>query len=248
MAILFVLLAFPSVKQASSKIVIMAAKKPAEFLSEFGRGTKSSLSFFYQISDLRKQNAELSQKISEFEVRDSDIVELKHENELLKKELGFAADNKDKSLIPSKIISRDPSSFFDFVLIDKGEKDGIKNNMAVVSGGVLIGQVSDVYSAESKVTLVTSKDSIILAMLQNSRSKGVLKGGISGLVLENITQDVVSDRGENIVTSGLDGELKPGILIGKAGKVQSASSDVFKNISVEPIADLSKLELVFVLK
>jgi cell shape-determining protein MreC len=87
-----------------------------------------------------------------------------------------------------------------------------------------------------------------MAMLQESRSKGILRGGISGLVLEDITREVNYEQGDYIVTSGLDGQLKEGILIGKAGGLQSSSSELFKNISVEPIADLSKLELVFILK
>ena len=84
-------------------------------------------------------------------------------------------------------------------------------------------------------------------MLQTSRAKGILRGGISGLILENITQDVEYEPGEYVVSSGLDGEIKPGILIGKTGSLESSTSDLFKNISVEPLFDLSKLELVFII-
>jgi cell shape-determining protein MreC len=42
--------------------------------------------------------------------------------------------------------------------------------------------------------------------------------------------------------------MKAGILIGKAGKIQSNSSGIFKNIAVEPIVDLSTLEIVFIEK
>ena len=50
-----------------------------------------------------------------------------------------------------------------------------------------------------------------------------------------------------MVTSGLDGELPPGILIGKTGSLESSSSDLYKNISIESAADLSRLELVFII-
>ena len=37
-----------------------------------------------------------------------------------------------------------------------------------MSGGALVGQVKEVYENQSKVTLITSKDSIVLAMLQEA--------------------------------------------------------------------------------
>jgi rod shape-determining protein MreC len=206
------------------------------------------LSFIVNISNLKRQNNDLSSKIISLEVDRSRIAELENENKLLKNELGFAEKNKDYNLMPATIVGREPTSFLDYVIVDKGEQDGTKKGMGVISGGVLVGQISEVYANQSKITLITSKDSLILAMLQNSRAKGILRGGIAGLSLEDIAQDVNFDPKEYVVTSGLDGQLKPGILIGTANGIQSSSSDLFKNISVEPITDLSNLELVFIIK
>jgi rod shape-determining protein MreC len=167
---------------------------------------------------------------------------------LLKKELGFFEADTTEEFVPARIVGREPVSFLDYIIVDRGKDNGLANGMAVISGGVLVGQVSEVYEKTARITLITSKDSIIQAMLQNSRSKGVLKGGISGLVLENVTQDIDYAKGEDVVTSGLGGELKEGILIGKAGDSRSPSSGIFKDISIEPIADFSKLEVVFIVK
>lgn len=244
--VLLIFIIVPPTKKAVRGLLFSIIESPASFLSEKGRNAKSFFSFYIHIGELKKQNAILSSSIQNLEVDKSRIAELEHENAILKRELGYLEKNPDSKLLASKIIGREPTSFLDYILVDKGSKSGVVTSMAVLSEGILIGQVSEVYDNQSKVTLVTSKDSIILAMLQGSRSKGILKGGISGLILENITQDVVYEPGENIVTSGLDGSLKPGILIGKAGRIQTSSSDLYKNISVEPIADLSKLEMVFI--
>lgn len=220
-------------------------------LSAFSAGgTKIGgwFSFVGHISKLRSENEFLSNKLTEMEIDKNEIAELRNENALLQKELGFIEANKEETLLPSRIISREPTTFLDSVLIDKGEADGVAKGMPAISGGVLIGQVSEVYPNQARVLLITSKDSNILAMLQDSRAKGILRGGIAGLVLENIMQDVTYEPGENVVTSGLGGDMPPGILIGKTGKIESATSDLFKNISVEPIADLSKLELIFIKK
>ncbi len=222
--------------------------RPMKSLNLKGSRLAKFIISFKKVSDLQKENTELASKIIQLEVDRSKIAELEHENALLKQEIGFAEKNNTTTLLPATIIGREPTSFLDYIIIDKGAEDGLTEGMGAVSGGALIGQVSQVFPHQSKVILITSKDSIVLAMLENSRSKGVLRGGISGLVLENISQDVPFESGENIVTSGLDGQLKAGILIGKTTNVESSSSDLFKNLAVEPVADLSRLELVFVIK
>lgn len=217
-------------------------------ISSAGKKMANIFSVFHEISRIKKENSDLSQKILSLEVDKSRISELEFENTMLKKELGYVEENKANVLVPARIIGRDPTNFLDYVMLDKGKNDGLEPEMAVVSGGVLVGQVKEVFEKQSKVTLITSKNSVILAMLQKSRSKGILRGGISGLTLEDITRDSGYDEGDYIITSGLDGKLKEGILIGRAVGIQSSSSELFKNVSVEPLADLSKLELVFVIK
>ncbi|PIS07794.1 rod shape-determining protein MreC [Candidatus Berkelbacteria bacterium CG10_big_fil_rev_8_21_14_0_10_43_13] len=217
-------------------------------LENFSHRVRRTFSFWTNISELKKQNEELSRKIISLQVDSSQIEELKNENALLKKELGFIEPSEIGTLVPAKIIERDAATFSDEITIDKGEKDGIVKGVAVVSNNILIGTIKNVMSDTSKILLITSKDSIIQAMLQNSRSKGILRGGISGLYLDDITTDTTYKIGENVVTSGLGGDIMSGMLIGTAGKLESASSSIFKTISVEPLVDISSLELVFVKK
>lgn len=246
--IVVLLLSFPIVRGNIKKIFISVTSSSSTRLSSGGAGIRNFFGSISNISSLRKQNNELADKISQLEVDRSKISELQHENDLLKQELGFAQKNQELSLLPAIIIGREPTSFLDHVIIDKGKLDGVEKGMGAIFSGALVGQVSDVYENQAKIILVTSKDSIIQAMLSNSRSKGLLRGGISGLVLQNIVQDINFETGEYVVTSGLDGQLKPGILVGKTTHVESSTSDLFKNIGVEPIADLSRLELVFIIK
>jgi len=246
--VVLALLAIPPIKTCARRIFIGVTENVSRSLSSGGSTVGNVVATIHGIGTLKKQNEELIDKISQLEVDRSQIAELQHENELLKQELGFAQTNQDISLMPATIIGREPVSFLDYVIIDKGERSGVTKGMGVIFGGALVGQVSEVYGDQAKVILITSKDSVIQAMLQNSRSKGLLRGGISGLVLENIVQDVNFEKGEDVLTSGLDGVLKPGILIGKTTNVESSTSDLFKNIDVEPTADLARLELVFLIK
>lgn len=238
----------PNFRQKSKQIVVDASSPIASALTGLARVFKSPIVFFSDIANIRHERDDLANKLIALEVDKSQLNELQNENALLKTELGFLPETGVDQVIPAKIIQREPTSFLDYVIIDKGAKDGVRKDAAVLSSGVLIGIVREVNEKTSKLVLITSKDSIVQAMLQDSRSKGILRGGISGLFLENIMQDTEFRKDEYVVTSGLGGTIKPGIIIGRALEVQSTNSGIYKSISVEPMVDLSKLELIFVEK
>lgn len=207
--------------------------------------------FFYgvkEISDLKDRNRDLSDKLSKMQIDQTELSELRYENEILKKQLGFMETHKNRELIPAKIIGRDPIGFLDNILIDKGGRDGISVNMPVITDGALVGKITEVHDGSAKVTLITSKDSLVQGMVQSTRDQGILRGGLSGIVLDNIPQDSVVATDDMVITSGLGGDIEQGIMIGTISREASGSSEIFKTLEIQPIVDFSRLELVFILK
>jgi len=239
---------FPRARASISGFLYGGTVSIARNFSSVSNTLKNDFRFISQIKDLKRQNNELTTKLQNLEVDRSRIVELEKENQTLKEEIGFVDANQEGQLIPAKIIMREPTSFFDNIIVDKGRDDGVVIDAAVVYNGVLVGTVKEVYPRSAKIVLITSKDSLIQAMLQESRAKGILKGGISGLFLENIVSDTDFRPGEYVVTSGLGGKINQGIPIGKVSDIQSGSSQIFKSFSVESLVDLSGLELIFIIK
>jgi rod shape-determining protein MreC len=230
----------------SESIKIMSPEM--SFFYQAGHRLKSSFSFLAAIGNLKKENDELADKLTQLQVDESQRAELEIENQVLKNELGFLDSAGKGTLIPARIIERDPTTFLDYLVVDKGSNDGVSKDMPVVYSNALAGQVAEVYPNSAKITLITSKDSLVQVMLQNSRATGLLKGGISGLYMDNVVFDTAYSPGEYVITSGLDGKMKQGILVGKAGKTLSSSSEIYKTVSVDSLVDLSKIELVFIQK
>jgi rod shape-determining protein MreC len=247
-ALIFLMIFSGSFRQSTKDVTYSITDGSSHVLSGFGQSLRRKFSFIFHIIDLKKQNNELTDKLLELQVDKSRINELEIENQLLKTEFGFFDQSVKGSLVPARIIVREPTSFFDYFVIDKGSDDGIVEGAPVIFNGVLVGQIKEVYSKNSKVVLVTSKDSLVQVMLQDCRAKGILKGGIGGLFVDNIVTDTDYKIGEYIITSGLGGKMRAGILIGKAGQTQSSSSGIFKSVEVTPIIDISTLEIVFVEK
>jgi rod shape-determining protein MreC len=201
-----------------------------------------------EIANLKKENQTLTVKLTDAQIDKNELSELKIENETLKKQLGFIETHQNRELIPAKIIGRDPVSYMDYIEIDKGENDGVENGLAVITDGALVGKVTEVKANSSKVTLISSKDSLVQAMLQDSREEGILRGGLRGLELDNIPQDVEAKQGGSVITSGLGGDIEQGLMIGTISGTTSGKADIYKTLSIQPIVDFTKLELVFILK
>jgi rod shape-determining protein MreC len=130
--------------------------------------------------------------------------------------------------------------------LDKGENDGIKPDMAVITADGIVGKVLHSYPSTSLVLLINDQSSGVGAILEKSRLQGILKGTSAGEVaLEKVMSDETVPAGEMVLTSGGDGIFPKGLLVGRVTKV-GAGSDLFLNIRVRPAADLSRLEEVLV--
>lgn len=200
------------------------------------------------ISRLVRENKDLSDKNFQLESELVGLKEVRHENDLLKQELGFYQKEKEKELIPAEVIGSSSSGFLQTVKIDKGSADGIKQGAAVLSRGFLVGKASQVNQDNSEVFLITNSNSLIPIILQNSRGTGILKGGLTGLTIEDIALDSKVQIGEAVLTSGLGEETPPGLPIGTVEKLLSARSEIFQKVSIKSPVEFGKLEIVFIIK
>jgi rod shape-determining protein MreC len=146
----------------------------------------------------------------------------------------------------AQVIGSSGSELSRSVYIDKGERDGIKPDMAVITADGIVGKVLRVYGSTSLVLLIDDQTSGVGALLDKTRLQGILRGTPSGeVVLEKVMSDETVPAGEMVLTSGGDGIFPKGLLVGTVTKV-SLGSELFLNIRVRPAADLSKLEEVLV--
>jgi rod shape-determining protein MreC len=146
----------------------------------------------------------------------------------------------------AQVIGSSGSELSRSVYIDKGEHDGIKADMAVITADGVVGKVLRVYGSTSLVLLIDDQTSGVGAILDKTRLQGILRGTPSGeVMLEKVMSDETVPAGELVLTSGGDGIFPKGLLVGRVTKV-SPGSELFLNIRVRPAADLSRLEEVLV--
>lgn len=242
----FLILLIPSpASNFSKKYVRSFATTLSRPFINAGRKVSSSFSVIFEIKNLRSRNKDLENAVIELKSENASLQEEKTENQSLKQLLDYKKIS-DQKLILASVTAIDPNSYFDSITVDRGTDDGVAVGQAVIFSGALIGKVQSVSEKNSQILLITSKDSVVQVMLSNSRTTGILRGGINGITLENIPLDVKIDENETIITSGLGAGLPKGIYVGNTGKEVSAKSDIFKTVDVVSPVDFSKIEFLFI--
>jgi rod shape-determining protein MreC len=232
--------------RAANNFFIKITKPLSASTVVFGYKISSFFSLLTEINSLQKDNQSLAQDLVRSKVDSAKLIELEAENTALKKQLEYKKIHPELKLLSARVIGLDPTNLYDTLVIDRGSSSGISAGMAVTSLGVLVGKIDQVSPESSRVLLVTSKDSIIQVMLLGSRTVGILKGGISGMTIQDIPLDTQVSAGEEVITSGLGGNLPEGIFVGNTGREMSTKSDIFKVIEIISPIDFSKLESLFV--
>jgi len=132
------------------------------------------------------------------------------------------------------------------VEIDRGERDGVRRNMAVITPDGAVGKIIESYRDTAQVLLLSDKEGGAGAMLVGSRIQSPVKGtGEPMLTMSYVAAEDTVNAGERIVTSGMDKIFPRDIPIGTVLEVKQGNP--FKQIRVKPAARLDRLEEVIVL-
>jgi rod shape-determining protein MreC len=149
-----------------------------------------------------------------------------------------------------------PTVFDQTVTIAAGSDRGIAPQDVVLTADGLVGTVTKVFPSVSRVMLITHPDSGVRALDEQSQAAiGTLQHGSTGtsLSLTRVGKDKRVAEGDAVVTAGSPGTDKlpslfpSGIPIGVVTSVGQNSTDIFKQIQVQPFVDLSSLQSVLVL-
>jgi len=202
--------------------------------------------YFFLIS-VAKENENLKKALSYAIEENEKRNEIELTNYRLRKLLNFKK-TIDHQVLPAEIIGKDPSPWYQAILIDKGKSDGVEKGQPVVIPEGIAGQVTEVLNNYSKVLLIIDQNSAVDALVQRTRARGVIKGDSTDRYLFKYVLRKHDVRvGDTIVSSGLDGVFPKGLRIGYVSEVVKPSSGIFQDVTVAPFIDFEKLEEVLVL-
>lgn len=208
-----------------------------------------------ELLNTQNENNYLKSRVSELEQTKARNSILEAENKQLKSALKLKKTLTDFDQVNASVISRSPDSWTDILVINKGTTSGIRKNMAVMSGGGIIGRIVEADAASAKVELITTTDkSANRFAVEAQATNGKKVHGIITVIGDKtlaFTQAVDSKKlkqGTRIYTSGMGGNSPKGLLVGTVAATTHDSFGLSDLIKVNPAGELNDPTTVTVIK
>ncbi|MCU6434943.1 rod shape-determining protein MreC [Undibacterium sp. Jales W-56] len=203
--------------------------------------------FFTSTSTLEKENAALKrQQILNAEALQQNG-QLGAENAHLRKMLDARERLPVKSIL-SEIIydARDP--FTRKIIVDRGIQHGVALSQPVIDDLGVVGQVTRVFPMTAEVTLLTDKNQAIPVQIARNGLRSVVYGrGQPGQLDMRMTTNADIQKGDVLVTSGIDGVYPAGLAVAKVAQVENKAATPFESIICIPSAGIEKNRQLLIL-
>jgi rod shape-determining protein MreC len=201
---------------------------------------------YFALQNTSRENEELKRENGALKLQITQLQSKANEADRLAALLKFRQTNVDVPMVSARVIGGSADSASLTIYLDRGERDGIRRNMGVITPDGVVGKVIESYKDTAQVLLLTDKASGVGAMLVSSRVQKPVGGtGEALLSLKYISNEEDVNPGERLVTSGTDRIFPPDLPVGTIADVKPGNT--FKQIRVRPAANLERLEEVFVL-
>ncbi|MEO8440487.1 MAG: rod shape-determining protein MreC [Spartobacteria bacterium] len=234
---------------------------------------KIQATFFQSISPFLKTGSGLERQITSVRAGLKSLEELERDNGTLKVEnrslkatnealrdvehevnrLRHALNYRERSLfrlVPAEVVSRDSSTWWRTVTINRGSVDGLAPEMPVLTDEGLVGKTTTVSESISVVLLISDENCRVAASVEGTREQGIVTGErISGslapmLDLNYLSKQAELKQGQKVYTSGVGGVFPSGLFVGTVRSFAVRALD--SQAKLAPAVDMAKLEDVFV--
>ncbi|TSC75723.1 MAG: rod shape-determining protein MreC [Parcubacteria group bacterium Gr01-1014_30] len=211
-----------------------------------GQAGAGFLRTFFHTTRIEKENEKLRLTVQELLAKTAQFYEIEAENKVLRKafEIGL---QEEFNLILAQVTGKNITE--DSLIINKGSKDGVKNDMPVVTQQkVLLGRVVQVYDNFSRVEVPSGRKSSFDGKILGSEIQGLVRGaGNSKVTFDLVPQYEEVHQGELLTTTALGGIFPPGLLVGYVKSVKKSDVEPFQQIEIQPAFDIKQLEYLFII-
>jgi rod shape-determining protein MreC len=211
------------------------------------RGVRNGWGSYVDLRGVRAENEALRTRLAELEVRFQEQRTLAERSERLQSLLDLKPSFTAPTLA-AEVIAGYANPGMLTVTIDRGSGDGVQENMAVIAPTGVVGRVIGPVAAHAaRVQLIIDHNAAAAAVTERTRSGGMVVGqdGDPPLRMELVSNLADVKPGDLVVTSGADGIYPKGFNIGRV-ESSERGKELYRSITVRPLADFRSLEEVFV--
>ena len=207
--------------------------------------------YFYRYDALERENAELKQKIQEYEKLEIEYHAAVNQNAALREAAGIKAKRAEFELELCSVVSVTGNGFQSSLTLSRGSVSGIEEGDCVITGDGMVGYVDQVALNHCVVKTVIHVDFNASAAVSRTREVVVAGGdfelaGDGLLKVPYLENDANVRVGDTILTNG--GAYPPDLILGRVTEVRQESHGISSYAAVEPAVNLDELSTVFVVK
>lgn len=192
-----------------------------------------------------------NEKPDDYEIIKTELNETKTKIKELENLLNINNNLSNYEIVNATVINRNISNWNNTLTIDKGLNQGVKNDMAVITNGLIgkIEKASDNYSSIKLLTSLNDNFKISVKIENEEYIYGILdeyKNGFFKLTGLSYNKEIKENL--KVETTGLDNIFPSGLLIGYTDKVKKDNMDLENIVYVKPISNFDDINYVSVLK
>ncbi len=208
---------------------------------------------FTTLQDVKKENAQLKEKIETLQIENNNLQQEKYELERLKELMKLDQNYADYEKTAAHVIGTESDNWFHVFTIDKGSNDGIKKDMNVIAGSGLVGIVTKVGPNWATVRSIIDDSSNLSGMALTTSDRCIVSGDLKLINEGKIKFDRMENNehviqvGDQIVTSHISNKYLQGILIGYISEINVDSNNLTRSGYITPAVDFKNLQEVLVI-
>jgi rod shape-determining protein MreC len=231
--------------------VLRIADRPVVFFS----GMNSKLT---TLDQAQAEVTQLRQQVAELTVQNQLLANKTAENARLREMLGFR-DASQYKLRACRVVSREPSSWWDSVQVNVGWQDepALTKDQPVVSPRGVVGKTGTVSQYVTDVILLVNQNCNISSTVEGTHDQGIVQGegnfeeGTPRVEVKYLPKDSQVTIGQFVVTSGLGPYFPAGLRLGTVVEVPPVKNayptfGLYREAYIEPTANLNQLDELFV--
>jgi len=158
---------------------------------------------------------------------------------------------KPFTFIKTNVFKNDYSKTDNYILLNKGEKDGIEPDMGVITDKGIVGIIENTSKNYSRVISILNSNSRINAGLKKSNQYGSLvwNGEDPNIVqLETVPRQAILKKGDTIITNGRSTIFPRGIGIGTILNYKLDENQSYFLIDVLLFNDMTNIDFTYAIK
>ncbi len=215
--------------------------------NNFVQSVKGIWNQYFYLVFTAKENQRLKKALAKSMRQLNRCAESELANDRLRHLLGFE-EEVPWPMIAARVVGKDPSPWSKTVIVDKGTEDGVRQGAPVVIPEGIAGVVVEASHRYAKVLLLIDPNSAVDALVQQTRARGIVKGGGADYCVFNyVLRKHEIGVGDTVVSSGLDGVFPKGLRVGRIAEIVRLNAGIFQKVSVTPYVDFEILEEVFII-